>query len=94
MSLEELLNECRRQHLILLTNKSGQATLYAPNVKVSRQIRAAIRQHNRELAQLIRAADARVCPSPRLHASYLWDTCYLCLKLERAIAAQRRQQAA
>jgi hypothetical protein len=94
MSLDELLHQCRENHLILLTNKRGQAALYAPNVEVSRQIRAAIRQHNRQLVQMIRAADARVCVNPRLHAC-MWDTCFICQKLDAAIApTQRRQRVA
>jgi hypothetical protein len=92
MSLEELLSECPH-HLILFINRRGQATLYAPNIEVSRQIRAAIRNHNRQLVQLIRAADARVCVNPRLHAC-MWDTCFICQKLDAAIAPQRRQRAA
>lgn len=93
MSLEELLNECQQHHMILFINRRGQAAIYAPNVNVSRAIRVAFRQHHRQLVQLIRAADARVCVNPRLHAC-MWDTCYVCQKLDAAIAPRRRQRVA
>jgi hypothetical protein len=94
MNLEELLNECQQHHLILRTNRRGQATMWAPNVKVSRQLRSLIRQFNDEIVQSIERSAASVCPSPRLHAAYFGDTCFICQRLDAAIAPQRRQRAA
>jgi hypothetical protein len=67
MTLDELLRACRQHHIILRTNRRGQATLWAPNTSVPRAIRAAINEHREELARLIRFSDIRCCPNAGLH---------------------------
>jgi hypothetical protein len=67
MPLDELLAHLASMRLVLCWSRRSRLTLWSPNTKVPRRIRAAISQHRDELADLIAQDDIATCPAHRLH---------------------------
>lgn len=96
MSLEDVLRICQQQyHLVLLLNRRGKVTLWAPNVRVPRQVRNVIRQYNDELAQRIARSDIMTCPNPDLHRhSWMYSGDQYCCQICALLLAEVSQSVA
>lgn len=89
MNIDELLDYCQAHHIVLVPGSHRVTPWAGAGQRIPRTIRTAIREHTPELGQLIASADARVCPSPGLHAA-MWETCFVCQRLDAAMRGQSR----
>lgn len=88
LTLNILLHELSIRKLIILHH----GVLWSPNQYVPMPIRRAIKQHRRELCELIAQADIRLCPDCDLHRQYFHYAngefyCEACRRLQAAIPA-------
>lgn len=91
MSTEELLKLARERHIIL-QDRGNAVGIWSPNVRVSREMRRAFREHTPAILAHIRAATVWACYSPDLHRPY-WDysdqifVCTVCRRLSFVYAS-------
>jgi hypothetical protein len=98
MTLHQLLQLIQQRHIILRPGSRGRVAFWAPNVRVPRQARQAIKAHTSALRELLASNDVHVCPAQDLHRSswkYAGQGCYICGECQRLqpyLSAQRKEE--
>jgi hypothetical protein len=67
MEVEEVIEAIREYHLFLVWDEWLLIDLWTNGRKMPLSLRRGVYTHREQLAALMRAADSRVCPSPKLH---------------------------